>query len=167
MPTPNRMKRLLDFPNPVNETSARLVAGGVVVMVVATLATQSIWILGIVVYGFWARVLTGPKLSPLAFVVTRYVTPRLHWKHKYCAGPPKRFAQGIGATFSTAALVAFVITGWSAWTITPLAAILVAATLESVLGFCIGCYIFGILMDRGLIPERICERCANLNLSPS
>ncbi|MBV9040029.1 MAG: DUF4395 family protein, partial [Acidimicrobiia bacterium] len=58
------MRSLFEFPNPVNEVSARLVAAGVVVMTAAFLAGQH-WILIPLAYGFVARVLTGPTLSPL------------------------------------------------------------------------------------------------------
>ncbi|HMS25662.1 MAG TPA: DUF4395 family protein, partial [Acidimicrobiia bacterium] len=36
---------------------------------------------------------------------------------------------------------------------------LVAASLESVLGFCLGCTIFSALMRVGIIPESVCEAC--------
>jgi hypothetical protein len=84
----------------VNEVSARLVAGGVVVLGVITLAVDQRWLLLVLAYGFVARVATGPTLSPLGQLVTRVLTPRLPFAAKYVAGPPKRFAQGIGATLS-------------------------------------------------------------------
>jgi hypothetical protein len=92
------MKDWLRFPNPVNEVSARLVAAGVVVMGVTTIAFDQPWILVLLAYGFVARVLAGPTLSPLGQLVTRGLTPRLPIAAKYVPGPPKRFAQGIGAT---------------------------------------------------------------------
>ncbi len=95
--------RLLSFPNPVNEVSARLVAAGVVVMCVVTIAFDQAWILVPLAYGFVARVLTGPTLSPLGQLVTRVITPRLPFAPKPVPGPPKRFAQGIGATLSVSA----------------------------------------------------------------
>ena len=54
------------FPREVNEVSARLVAGGVVLMAAATLWLDVRWLTALLAYGFVARVLTGPKLSPLA-----------------------------------------------------------------------------------------------------
>src|SRR5437764_8563735 len=90
------MRSLFAFPNPVNEVSARLVAGGVVVMTVLVLALGWHWLLIPLAYGFLARVLTGPTLSPLAQVVTRGITPPLGVKNAV-PGPPKRFAPGIGA----------------------------------------------------------------------
>jgi hypothetical protein len=109
-------------------------------------------------------VLSGPRFSPLALLVTRGVTPHLAVPEKLVPGPPKRFAQGIGATLSVAAVVALL--GFDA---SPTAAVLVAmivgaATLESVLGFCIGCKLFALLMQIGVIPERVCRECNELVL---
>ncbi len=59
------MRSLFRFPNPVNEVAARTVAAGVVVMAVVALAFDVPWLLIPIAYGFWARVLTGPTLSPL------------------------------------------------------------------------------------------------------
>ena len=57
---------MFTFPNPVNEKAARVVAGVVAVTGLIILATGAYWLLIPVAYGFWARVLTGPTLSPLA-----------------------------------------------------------------------------------------------------
>ena len=100
------VRRLLAFPNPVNEVAARLVAAGVVLLCATILVSRQTWLLIPLAYGFVARVLTGPKLSPLGQLVTRVVVPRLPIATKPVAGPPKRFAQGIGATLSVGALVA-------------------------------------------------------------
>ena len=77
----------------MNEVSARLVAGGVVLMVVLTIAFDLRWATAVVAYGFVARALTGPSLSPLGQLVTRVITPRLGLAERPVAGPPKRFAQ--------------------------------------------------------------------------
>ena len=44
------------------------------------------------------------------------------------------------------------------------AMILVAASLEAFVGFCLGCTIFRGLMRLGVIPETVCEACNNLQL---
>ena len=98
--------RLFGFPNPVNETSARLVAAGVVLQGIVYLAVQEWWLLVPLAYGFLARVLSGPRFSPLGQLVTRVITPRLKGDHKFVPGPPKRFAQGVGLVFSGGALLA-------------------------------------------------------------
>ncbi len=151
------------FPDPVNEVSARLVAAGVVVMCAALLATGWMWILIPLTYGFVARVLTGPTLSPLGTFVTRVVTPRLAIAPRPTPGPPKRFAQGVGATFSIVAVLAVSLGGSAAAAKVFVAMILVAATLESALGFCVGCKMFALLMRIGLVPESVCESCNDLS----
>lgn len=156
------MSSLFRFPNPVNEVSARLVAGGVVLMALGALLFGQMWLLVPLAYGFVARVLTGPTLSPLGQLVTRVVTPRLDVPPKPVPGPPKRFAQGIGATVSVSALVLYYAVGSVGAAQALLALLLVAATLESVFAYCIGCRVFAVLMRWGVIPASVCESCNNL-----
>jgi len=155
------MRSLFAFPNPVNEVSARLVAGGVVVMTVLVLALGWHWLLIPLAYGFVARVATGPTLSPLGQVVTRGVTPRLH-VNKPVPGPPKRFAQGIGATLTVSATILYFGFGFTIAADVLVAMVLVAATLESVFAYCLGCKIFALLMRAGVIPTDVCEECNDI-----
>ena len=153
---------LFTFPDPVNEVSARLVAAGVLVQGAVILGLGQPWLIGVLAFGFVARVLAGPRFSPLGQFVTRVLTPRLPFPAKYVPGPPKRFAQAIGATFSlSAAMLHF---GFGATTVAYVLVgmIMVAATLESVFGYCVGCVIFGLLMRAGVIPQSVCVRCNNL-----
>jgi hypothetical protein len=155
------MRHLFSFPNPVNEVSARLVAGGVVAMCAAALVFQLEWLVAIIALGFIARVTTGPTLSVLGQFVTRAVTPRLPIAPKPVPGPPKRFAQGIGAVFSiTAALLLFFNFDVAGWIV--LAALMAAAALEAFFAFCLGCKIFALLTRLGLIPDTVCEACNNI-----
>lgn len=162
--TSGPLRRLFSFPNPVNEVSARLVATGVLLLCIATLAFDQPWILAVIAAGFLARVLTGPSLSPLGQLVTRVIVPRLPFAERPVAGPPKRFAQGMGFVMSTTAAILALGFGLrtAAYAITGL--IIVAATLESVFRFCIGCRIFGLLMRAGVVPEEVCERCNSIGL---
>ena len=156
---------LFRFPNPVNEVSARLVAGGVVLMALGALVGGQMWLLVPLAYGFVARVLTGPTLSPLGQLVTRVVTPRLGVPPKPVPGPPKRFAQGIGATVSVTGLVLHFGLGLTGAAQALLAVLLLAATLESVLAYCIGCRVFALLMRWGVIPDSVCESCNDLPIA--
>ncbi|MGQ0804550.1 MAG: DUF4395 domain-containing protein, partial [Actinomycetota bacterium] len=149
-------KSLFSFPNPVNEVSARLVAGFVVVIALTALVFDQLWLLLPLAYGFVARVLTGPTLSPLGQLVTRVITPRLGVKPKFVAGPPKRFAQGIGAAVTVTGAVVYFAFGLEGATQVLLGMIVIAATLESVFGFCIGCQIFGLLMRWHVVPDEVC-----------
>jgi hypothetical protein len=154
---------VLSFPNPVDDVSARLVAGGIVLLSAAYVALGWVPLLVVLTYGFVARTLSGPTLSPWAQVVTRVVRPRLDVAAQPTAGPPKRFAQAIGATLTLSAVVALVVTGSDVVPRILVGAVTVAATLESALGFCLGCKIFALLMRVGVIPTSVCEECADIS----
>ena len=156
------MRDFFSFPNPVNEVSARLVAGGVVVLTIATIVFAQPVLLVLLAYGFVARVLTGPTMSPLGQLVTRVLTPALPVEAKYVAGPPKRFAQGIGATLSVLAVVCYFAFGLTTLAFVIVGMITIAATLESVFAYCLGCKIFGVLMRAGIIPPEVCESCNDI-----
>jgi Domain of unknown function (DUF4395) len=160
---------VFEFPNPVNEKAARTVAAGVVVMCVGILVLTIafghdwLWLTVVLAYGFLARVATGPTLSPLGQLATRVIAPRLG-AAKLVPGPPKRFAQAIGATLSVAAAVLGVGFGLDVVALVLVAMILVAATLESVFAVCLGCIIFGRLMRIGWIPADVCAECNDLSV---
>ena len=157
-------RSVFEFPNPVNEKAARTVAAGVVVMCIATLVLTIafghawVWLTVVLAYGFLARVATGPTLSPLGQLATRVVAPRLGTARPV-PGPPKRFAQAIGATLSVLAAVLGVGFGLDTLALVLVAMILVAATLESVFALCLGCMIFARLMRIGWIPQDVCAEC--------
>ncbi len=160
------VRDVFSFPNPVNEVSARLVAGGVVLMSAATIIFDLRWMTIVIAYGFIARVLTGPTLSPLGQLATRVLTPLLGVPAKLVPGPPKRFAQGMGVAFSVTAAILAVGFGLTTAAYLVLGLLIVAATLESVFAICLGCQVFGLLMRVGVIPEAICEECNNIWARP-
>lgn len=160
------MRRLFSFPNPVNEVSARVVAGGVVVMCVVAVGFDQAWLTAVIAYGFVARVATGPTLSPLGQLATRVIAPWLRRPAKPVAGPPKRFAQGIGAVLSVGAAVLALGFGLRPAAYAVLGLVAVAASLEAVFGFCVGCKIFAGLTRVGLIPQSVCEQCNDIRTRP-
>jgi Domain of unknown function (DUF4395) len=151
---------VIGFPRTVNEKAARVVAGVVAITALAALLVPAHWLVVPLAYGFWARVLTGPRLSPLGLLASRVIAPRLG-DPKIVAGPPKRFAQGVGAAITTAAVVALAL-GATGTVELLLALLVVAATLESALAFCLGCQAFALLMRAGVIPAAICAECADI-----
>ena len=153
-----RARTLFSFPDPVNEVSARLVATGVVLLATMAIVFDLRWLTVALAYGFVARVLTGPSLSPLGQLVTRVVTHGWPWR-RLVPGPPKRFAQAIRATFTvTAAVLTYGFDAWGATRVV-LGILLVAASLEAFAGICLGCKVFAQLMRAGIIPAAVCERC--------
>lgn len=156
------LRSFFSFPHPVNETSARIVAAGAVVMGSAFVATGWTWILVPLTWGFVARVLAGPRLSPLGLLATRVITPRIRRQHRLVAGPPKRFAQGIGATFTLVASVLVLLDAVTAARVV-VGMLVVAASLEAFAGVCLGCIIFARLMAWGVVPESVCRECADIS----
>ena len=155
------MNRLFSFPNPVNEKAARVVAGVVLLTALVILATGAYWLLIPLAYGFWARVLTGPTLSPLGWTAQNVIAPRLGDK-KPVPGPPKRFAQGMGAAMASLAVIAWLVLDSTTATDVVLGLFVVAAGLESIFGYCLGCQVFGLLMRAGLVPAEVCAECADI-----
>ena len=139
------------FPDPVNETSARLVAVGVVLQALVFLAVREWWVLAPLTYGFLARAATGPTLSPLGQLVTRMVTPSVEalarrrdpaFHSRQVPGPPKRFAQSIGLVVTGAASIAWAL-GATNVAVLAIALLAVAATLEAAFAVCLGCIAYG------------------------
>lgn len=157
------LRTLFSFPDPVNEKAARTVAAGVVVTCAAAIAAREPWLLAALAAGFWARVLTGPTLSPLGRLATSVVAPALG-EPKHVPGPPKRFAQGIGTAFSTVAVLLWFGAGAHVAALAVTGALAGAALLEAAFGICFGCKIFGALMRAGVVPPSVCEACADVAL---
>jgi Domain of unknown function (DUF4395) len=153
------------FPRTINEKAARVVAGVVAVTALVALAVPAEWLLFPLAYGFWARVLTGPTLSPLGRLASRVIAPRLG-PPKTVSGPPKRFAQAIGAMLTTAGAIAWAL-GATTVADVLLAMLLVAATLESAFALCLGCQLFGLLMRAGLVPDEVCAECTDIWARPT
>lgn len=154
------IKNVFSFPNPVNEIAARIVAGMVVALSLATIFSGQSWLIFVLAYGFLARVATGPTLSPMGQLATRVLVPALGNRSKLVAGPPKRFAQSIGLAFSVAALVLYFAVGSTVAAYSVLGVLTLFASLEAFVGFCAGCFVFMNLIRLGLIPESVCRECA-------
>lgn len=157
---------MLTFPNPVNDYAARSTAGLVVLLAVVAIAVNNPIIYTLLAVGFALRVASGPKLSPFGQLSVRVIVPYVIKKTKLVPGPPKRFAQTIGLVVSGTALVLSLLgLGLAAQIVTGV--LIVAALLESAIGLCLGCTIFGFLQHRGVIPGSVCEACNNISLRDS
>lgn len=151
------------FPHPLNASVARAVAAGVVVMAIATIVFDQPWITLILAYGFIARVAAGPRLSPLALLVTKVIVPKFKLPYRPVAGPPKRFAAAIGIAFSVSAAILALGFGLNGAAYIVLGGLIFAAGLESVFGYCLGCKVFSYLIGWGIIPASVCEDCADFD----
>lgn len=157
------VRNFFSFPDPVNETSARLVAGGVVAQVLLFFVLREGWLLAPLLFGFVARVLTGPTMSPLGQLSVRVATPAVERRFgidsRRVPGPPKRFAQLIGVGFSTVAAVAWFV-GAPVVTFVVFGALVVAASLEAFAAVCLGCIAYSAIWgcdDCDDISERLAQ----------
>jgi hypothetical protein len=100
----------------VNDVATRVTASCIALIAIAALVFRQPWLIALLAYGFVARVLAGPRLSPLALLVTRVIVPKLGLPTRPVAGPPKRFAQSIGAVVTLTGTVCYF--GFSLSTVT-------------------------------------------------
>ena len=158
------LKEIFSFPETVNEYAARTVATFVLLLALTYLMSENVLILSFMAYGFAARVTTGPSLSPLALLATKLIVPAMGNPAMVCPGPPKRFAQAIGLAFTgialTCALYRYLDAAYACIVILAL-----FAALEAAIGFCAGCWMFRQLMQRGWIPQEVCDKCNNISLN--
>lgn len=158
------MPSLLDYPVVVNEKVARTVAAVVSASCAMVLLTGWYWLLVPIAYGFVARVLAGPRLDPLAALAQQFGR-RYLGRPRPVPGPPKRFAQGIGAVVTVGAALAALVFGLIGLANALLGMMVLFAGLEASVGFCVGCRIFALLMRIGVVPQEVCEACNDISLA--
>lgn len=163
---PRGITTLWWFPPVVNDRAARTTAMLVVALSVAVLVTSCIglWTVALVLNilllaGFVLRVLAGPRFDPFGQVSVRWLASAVFGDPVMTAGPPKRFAQGIGVAFSAMSLVFRTVGGEAAADVV-LLCLVTAASLEGFAGFCLGCRMFAWLRDRGLVSAEVRADCA-------
>ena len=159
------LRQVFSFPDPANDYAARMVAGMVTALCLVAILGDQHWLLFVLAYGFLARVLTGPTLSPAGLLATKVLVPLFGNHVKPVPGPPKRFAQGIGVVFSLSALLLYWVFGQALASDVVLGILAFFAGLEAFAGFCTGCYVFAVMMHWGLLPASVCEPCNSLSFS--
>ncbi len=157
------IRSLLGFPELVNEKAARTVAAAVAAVGALALLPGWHWLVLVLAAGFALRVASGPRFDPLGLLATRVVAPRLG-APRLVAGPPKRFAQGVGLALTSLAAALGLGLGADAVLMSLVGLLVGFATLEAALGFCAGCYAFGWLIRLGMVPEEACAACADISL---
>jgi hypothetical protein len=82
-------------------------------------------------------------------------------------GKAARTVPGGVLVLSMLTLVLSLTAGYPVGTRVVLGLMIVAAGLESIFAYCVGCKLFAGLMRLGLIPAATCEACANVSLRVS
>jgi hypothetical protein len=92
----------------------------------------------------------GPSATPYAAVYRRFVRPRLGPPAELEDVGPLRFAQSVGLGFSVVALIGLAVV--PVLGVLAIAAAFVAAFLNAVFGYCLGCEVY--LLLRRVFPAR-------------
>jgi len=91
---------------------------------------------------FFSRAFVKPEYSPLA-TLARGVVSGLNLPKKMVDSAPKVFAACFGVAFSVSATILFVLGASNAGVIV-LGILILCATLEAFLGFCLGCWMYSL-----------------------
>lgn len=128
----------------VNENKIRVIALHVFVLSILILFKPHWIFIGILATDFFLRTFKLNTFSPFA-ISAAGITKVLTLGFKPVDQGPKRFAAGIGLTFSLGMLVTH-LAGYTTATLILTATITVFSFLESFLAFCAGCHVYTILI---------------------
>lgn len=154
------------YPAVVDEVTVRLVAAVVLVVAGLALVSGAWWLYAALAVDFLLRAVFGPRRSPLAQAVLRWVRPQVPVPARPTPGPPKRFAASIGAGCTVVAALAGALApgvpGAAAVLLVIGIVMVVFPALEAFAGLCVGCLVFARLIDWGVVSEAACLDCADL-----
>lgn len=159
------LDRLPAVPALVDEVTVRLVAAVVLVVSLTALLSQQWWLYAVLAADFTLRAVAGPRRSPVARAVLAWLRPRVAVAPRSTAFAPKRFAAGIGAVMTSAAVVLSALGVDAGSLLAPTAVTFIAVlmvifpALEAGLGFCVGCRLFAVLVRAGVVREDVCVDC--------
>jgi hypothetical protein len=126
--------------------------------------TAGIVLLAVQAALFATAVAFGVQRTPAAFLFKQFVRPRLAAPTHLEAPEPPRFAQAVGLLFAVVGLVGY-LSGLPLLGAIATGFALVAALLNAVFGFCLGCEIY--LLIRRVAPARSTTGTTRDNASPS
>lgn len=124
----------------VNETQVRTTAFLVLLTAVAWMITGNIYIIAFLIPDFFLRAFNFGKYSPLN-IISKYLIKQLFLQAKPIDQAPKRFAAKIGLGFTTA-IALLQLLDYTTAAVALAAVLIFFALLESVFGFCAGCYAY-------------------------
>ena len=121
------------------------------VVLAVVLVTASVWLLAVQAAVFAAGSVLGLRYSPYGLLYRWLVRPRLGPPAELEPEAPPRFAQGVGLVFAVTGLAGYAAgLTWLGAAATAFA--LIAAFLNAVFGFCLGCEMY--LLIRRIWPGR-------------
>src|SRR5271156_7177186 len=111
------------------------------IVLAVVLITGSAWLLGAQLLVFAIGALAGLRYAPYGIVYRRLIRPRLGPPSELEAEAPPRFAQAVGLVFALAGVAGYAA-GVTWLGIAATTAALIAAFLNGVFGFCLGCEMY-------------------------
>lgn len=129
--------------NQINEPTVRVVAFLVALMAATGAWLQSPYIFLFLAYDFYVRGFYKKQWSLFRLIAIKAVTI-FEVREKLIDAGGKRFAAKIGFIFS-AALTLLTLFGWSAGVYVLSGILVLFATLESTLAYCVGCKVYSLL----------------------
>ena len=133
-------------PNSIDGNAARVVAGIVAALALASLWPPAWWLTIVLAIDFFVRAWVGRTYSPLRWVAKR-ITGALGVPVKPTYAPPKRFAARIGSAL-TLLIVASHLLGLGGLALAVTLALVAAASLEAFASFCIACWVYPYVFRR-------------------
>jgi len=116
----------------------------VLIAILLTSAPVAITLTALQALLFAVGALAGPRATPHAFVFRALIQPRIGRPTELEDPAPPRFAQAVGLVFTATALVLFALGAHTA-ALVVIGLALVAAVLNAVFRFCLGCELYLLL----------------------
>ena len=135
----------------IDPRGPRFAASITTVVLAVVLVTGSVWLLVAQAVVFAAGAVFGLRYSPYGFLYRRLVRPRLGPPAELEPEAPPRFAQAVGLVFAAIGIAGYAA-GLTWLGMAATAAALIAAFLNAVFGFCLGCEMY--LLIRRIRPGR-------------
>ncbi|MEK7704883.1 MAG: DUF4395 domain-containing protein [Myxococcota bacterium] len=128
------------FPERVNEPALRLVATVVALTLALAWWRDLPWLVPVLALGYLLRAVAGPRLSPLARTAA-WVAKACAFRPRVIGGAPKQLAAIAGATLlGAASATLFCGASTVGWALA--GTVVLFATLEATLGFCVVCRLY-------------------------
>lgn len=116
----------------------------------AALGSPAFWLLAFIVVVFAIGAFAGIQKHPYGAIFKALIRPRLQAPSELEDPKPPTFAQLIGFIITAAGLV-FILLGLTTAAVVAVAFAFVAAFLNSVFAFCLGCQIYVLLVRAGIV----------------
>ncbi len=131
----------------IDENTARVNGAIVVLLLLVSLVPELRWLQLYLLVDFGIKVFAGFAYSPNC-AIARLIAGLLNLPIRSVPAAPKRFAGAVAMVFLAAAMVSWFALGSEVAFFVFTAAFMACALLESAAGFCVGCFVYGLLPEK-------------------